>query len=254
MRFAPFFFEFQLELAVSADTAISVETADSGPSRPDSVRIGSSRSRVGVSRLKKKKATCYDAAGRAGSGVPHVSLRPAAFVLHRPSSSFSVSPRTQAVTPTNSSLHYCRHVWSQLRRQKAITCWDDDDEEHGNEIEAGGQLRLLLPHDLLSSSCRSDLDLFFVIRSFLRSSSLDRWFFFRSVLLLFFRFVLHRRFFFGFGVLRVLKLSLRDSVLLFKTGVLETQDLCGIFCPLCPAERLAKRVFETWVLIWISSF
>ena len=142
----------------------------------------------------------------------------------------------------------------QLRRQKAITCWDDDDEEHGNEIEAGGQLRLLLPHDLLSSSCRSDLDLFFVVRSFLCSSSLDRWFFFRSVLLLFFRFVLHRRFFFGFGVLRVLKFSLRDLVLLFKTGVLETQDLCGIFCPLCLAQRLAKRVFETRVLIWISSF
>ena len=129
------------------------------------------------------------------------------------SSSFSVSPRTQAVTPTNSSLHYRlhsnlhyhRHVRSQLRRrclrwQKAITCWDDDDEEHGNEIKAGGQLRLLLPHDLLSSSCRSDLDrpithsdlfflcslsLFFVVRSFLCSSSSNRWFFaVRSLVLL----------------------------------------------------------------------
>ena len=124
----------------------------------------------------------------------------AASVLHRPSSSFSVSPRTQAVTPTNSSLHYCCHVWSQLRRQKAITCWDDDDEEHGNKIEAGRQLRLLLPHDLLSSSCRSDLDrpithsdlfflcslsLFFVVRSFLCSSSSNRWFFaVRSLVLL----------------------------------------------------------------------
>ena len=123
------------------------------------------------------------------------------------------SARTQAVTPTNSSLHcrchsnlhhrfhsslyYRRHVQSQLRRhylhrQKAITCWDDDDEEHGNEIETGGQLRLLLPHDLLSSSCKSDSDrpiahsnlfflcslsLFFVVRSFLYSSSSDRWFF-----------------------------------------------------------------------------
>ena len=103
------------------------------------------------------------------------------------------SARTQAVTPTNSSLHYRRHsslhhrfhsslyyrrhVQSQLRChclhwQKAITCWDDDDEEHGNEIEAGGQLRLLLPNDLLSSSCRSNSnrpivhsDMFFVVRS-----------------------------------------------------------------------------------------
>ena len=133
----------------------------------------------------------------------------AASVLHRPSSSFSVSPRTQAVTPTNSSLHYCCHVWSQLRRQKAITCWDDDDEEHGNEIEAGGQLRLLLPHDLLSSSCRSDLDLFFVVRSFLCSSLSNRWFF-RSVLPLFFRSVIHCRFFFGSSDLQVPKSSLRD--------------------------------------------
>ena len=89
----------------------------------------------------------------------------------------------KAVTPTNSSLHYrlhsslhyrC-HVRSQLRRgclrrQKAITCWDDDDEEHRNKIEEGGQPRLLLPHTLLSSSCRSESDrpiahsdLFFVV-------------------------------------------------------------------------------------------
>ena len=153
------------------------------------------------------------AASLARCRVPRASPRPAASVLHRPSSSFSVSPRTQAVTPTNSSLHYRlhsnlhyhRHVRSQLRRrcllwQKAITCWDDDDEEHGNEIKAGGQLRLLLPHDLLSSSCRSDLDrpithsdlfflcslsLFFVVRSFLCSSSSNRWFFaVRSLVLL----------------------------------------------------------------------
>ena len=101
------------------------------------------------------------------------------------------------MTPTNSSPHYRRHSSLHyrcrcLRQQKAITCWDDDDEEHGNEIETGGQLRLLLPRDLLSSSCKSDSDrpiahsnlfflcslsLFFVVRSFLYSSSSDRWFF-----------------------------------------------------------------------------
>ena len=148
---------------------------------------------------------------------------------HPSSSSFSVSPRTQVVTPTNSSLHYCRHVLSQLRRhclrrQKVITCWDDDDEEHGNKIEAGRQLRLLLPHNLLSSSCKSNLDrpithsdlfflcslsLFFVVRSFLCSSLSNRWFF-RSVLPLFFRSVIHRRFFFGSSDLQVPKSSLRD--------------------------------------------
>ena len=81
----------------------------------------------------------------------------------------------KAVTPTNFSLHYRCHVRSQLRRgclrrQKAITCWDDDDEEHRNKIEEGGQPRLLLPHNLLSSSCRSESDrpiahsdLFFVV-------------------------------------------------------------------------------------------
>ena len=108
----------------------------------------------------------------------------------------------KAVTPTNSSLHYrlhsslhyrC-HVRSQLRRgclrrQKAITCWDDDDEEHRNKIEEGGQPRLRLPHNLLSSSCRSESDrpiahsdlfflcslsLFFVIRSLLSFSLSNR--------------------------------------------------------------------------------
>ena len=115
----------------------------------------------------------------------------------------------KAVTTTNSNLHYrlhsslhfrC-HVRSQLRRgclrrQKAITCWDDDDEEHRNKIEEGGQLRLLLPHNLLSSSCRSESDrpiahsdLFFVavLRcQIVGSSSSDYWFFFRSILPLFF--------------------------------------------------------------------
>ena len=140
------------------------------------------------------------------------------------------------MTPTNSSLHYCRHVLSQLRRhclrrKKVITCWDDDYEEHGNKIEAGRQLRLLLPHDLLSSLCKSNLDrpiahsdlfflcslsLFFVVRSFLCSSSSNRWFF-RSVLPLFFRSVIHRWFFFGSSDLQVPKSSLRDQVLLFRT-------------------------------------
>ena len=124
------------------------------------------------------------------------------------------------------------------------------------ESSCGTRVLLLLPHDLLSSSCKSDSDrpiahsdlfflcslsLFFVVRSFLSSSSLDcssllrqivqivqsptqiysssllrrsssssdRWFFFKSVL--------HRRFFFGSGVLQVPKSSLRDSVLLFRT-------------------------------------
>ena len=85
MRSAPFiflffyFFEFRPELAVSADMA------DSGPSRPDSGRIISSRSRVGLRRRESAKITWNprgttrrDAVGRSGSGVPCATLRPAA--------------------------------------------------------------------------------------------------------------------------------------------------------------------------------
>ena len=64
-----FFFEFRPESAVSADL---------GPSRPDSARIGSSRSRIGASRLKKKKPcvmTRRDVAGHMGSSVPRPSPR-----------------------------------------------------------------------------------------------------------------------------------------------------------------------------------
>ena len=114
------------------------------------------------------------------------------------------------------------------------------------ESSCGTRVLLLLPHDLLSSSCKSDSDRpiahsdllflssssqFFVVRSLVLlqvcSSSSNRWFFFSS------------------AVLQVPKSSLRDSVLLFRTRVLKTRDLCGIFCPTHLAQRLTKRVFET---------
>ena len=184
------------------------------------------------------------------------------------------------------------------------------------ESPCGTQVLLLLPHDLLSSSCRSDsnrpiahsnlfflysLSLFFVVRSFISSSSLDCSFLLRQIIQIvqsptqiysssllhrcssssdhwfLFRSVLHRQivgsssglffivkslvllqvcssssnrwFFFSSAVLQVPKSSLRDSILLFRTRVLKTRDLCGIFCPTHLAQRLAKRVFETRVLI-----
>ena len=61
------------------------ESADSGPSRPDSTQISPNRSCVGSHRRESAKntwnprgMTWRDAAGRAGSGVPGVSPRPAA--------------------------------------------------------------------------------------------------------------------------------------------------------------------------------
>ena len=69
LTFFFFFFEFRPKSSVSA---VLADTADSGPSWPDSARIGPSRSHVAASRLKKKtKATWHDAVGR---GQRHPSL------------------------------------------------------------------------------------------------------------------------------------------------------------------------------------
>ena len=88
------------------------------------------------------------------------------------------------------------------------------------------------PTQICSSSVlRCQIVPLFVVKSFLCSSSSNCWFFFSS------------------AVVQVPKSSLRDSVLLFRTQVLKTRDLCCIFCPTHPAQILAKRVFETRVLI-----
>ena len=63
-----FFFEFWLESSVSADTA------DSGPSRPDSAQIGPSRLKTRGIHVAWRR----DAAGRVGNGIPSASLRPTA--------------------------------------------------------------------------------------------------------------------------------------------------------------------------------
>ena len=87
-----------------------------------------------------------------------------------------------------------------------------------------------LSSDRSSILCRQIVPLF-VVRLFLCSSSSDRWFFFNSI------------------VVQVPKSSLRDSVLPFRTRILKSRDLCGIFCPTHPAQRTKTRVFETRVLI-----
>jgi len=107
-------------------------------------------------------------------------------------------------------------------------------------------LSLLLPHDFLSSSCRS------INRPL------------RSVLPLFFVAILRCQIApifvvqivqsptqicssLLFIVVRSLVLRhqiIRDSAVLFRNRVFKTRDLCGIFCPTHPAQRLVKRVFE----------
>ena len=101
----------------------------------------------------------------------------------------------------------------------------------------------LLPHNLLSSSCRSFNR---PLRSVLR----------RQIAPLFVVQIVQSPtqicsslLFFVVRSLVLRHQIVRDSAVLFRNRVFKTRDLCGIFCPTHPAQRLVKRVFETRVLI-----